>query len=265
MHEASANRNGSMNRDADRWFRCQTPIPSPISRMYCVPFAGGGPSAFRNWQPHFPDTEIWTVHLPGRESRMTEPPYSNMNALMKILTPLITEHAKVPFSLFGHSMGAMIAFELARNLEAEGRVQPACLFVSGYGAPSNRPASTNSHRLPDAEFAERIRSFEGTPEEVFAHPELLDIFLPILRADITLLETYTCDPNAQVHCPIVALGANADKEVEPAAIAAWRAHTRGAFDMLEFDGGHFYWQSDPEPLLNALNSALQLHTNSDPR
>lgn len=233
--------------------------------MYCVPFAGGGPIAFRNWQASFPETEIWTVHLPGRESRMVEPPYSDMNALMDVLTPLITKHANGPFSMFGHSMGAMVAFELTRRLEAEGRVRPSCLFVSGYAAPSSRPESSNAHRLPDAEFAERIRSFEGTPEEVFAHTELLDIFLPLLRADITLLETYACDPNAQVRCPIVALGANADKEVDLTAIDAWHAHTRGAFEMHEFDGGHFYWQSDPDPMLNAIKSALQSHSNFDPR
>ena len=252
-----------MNQDASRWFRCTSPLPSPTTRMYCVPFAGGGPIAFRNWQARFPETEIWAVHLPGREARITEPPISDMNNLINVLTPLITEHATGPFSLFGHSMGAMVAFELTRRLEAEGRVCPTRLFLSGYGAPSTRTEPSNSHRLPDPEFAARIRSFEGTPEEVFAHPELLDIFLPLLRADITLLETHRCDPNARVACPIIALGAKADKEVTLDSIAAWRNHTHGLFEMHQFEGGHFYWQTDPDPMLGAMKRALPTHTNCE--
>ena len=195
--------------------------------------------------------------MPGRESRMGEPSFTDMDSLMEPLVPLLAGHADRPFSLFGHSMGAMVAFELARRLESEGTTIPNCLIVSGHGAPSSPEKSSKSHLLPHAEFVDRIRTFDGTPEEVFAHKDLLDIFIPLLRADITLLETYKRDPDAQVDCPIIALGGRDDTEVPIESLNAWRAHTRATFDMHDFSGGHFYWQSAPDPMLNVINTALQ--------
>jgi medium-chain acyl-[acyl-carrier-protein] hydrolase len=188
---------------------------------------------------------------------MGEPPFTDMDSLMESLVPLIGDHTDRPFSLFGHSMGAMVAFELARRLESEGIRNPDSLFVSGHGAPSNPENPSKSHLLPHAEFVDRIRTFDGTPEEVFAHKELLDIFIPLLRADITLLETYARDANAQVNCPIIALGGRDDAEVPIDSMNAWRAHTRTTFEKHEFSGGHFYWQSAPEPILDVINTALQ--------
>lgn len=221
--------------------------------------------AFRNWQRHFPETEIWSIHLPGRESRMGEPPFTDMDSLMKVLVPLLASHADVPFSVFGHSMGAMIAFELTRRLEADGGVRPDWLFVSGHGAPSSPARATTTHLLPHAEFVERIRQFDGTPAEVFEHTELLEIFIPLLRADITLLENYDRDADAQVDCPIVALGGRDDQEVAIEMLSDWQAHTRAAFETNVFDGGHFYWQSAPEPMLRVINAHLRAQSRATQR
>ncbi len=220
--------------------------------------------AFRNWQEHFQETEVWAIHLPGRESRMGEPPFTDMTSLMEVLVPLIASHADRPFSIFGHSMGAMIAFELARRLEAAEAIRPNRLFLSGHGAPSSPADSVQAHQLPHAEFVERIRSFEGTPDEVFAHQELLDIFVPLLRADITLLETYTRDATAQVASPIIALGGEEDKEVAVDSLSDWQSHTRSTFESHTFAGGHFYWQSNPEPMLNVIDKALHGPTSPSP-
>ncbi len=243
--------------NTDRWFRCPSPLEAHTERLYCFPFAGGGPMAFRAWPAHFPATEVWAVHLPGRESRMGEPPFTDMDALMDVLVPLFAAHADAPFSLFGHSMGAMVAFELTRRLEADTGLRPNRLFVSGHAAPSSPAKPNHSHTLPHAEFVDRIRSFEGTPDEVFEHKELLEIFVPLLRADITLLETYKCIADARVACPIVALGGRDDKEVAIAALDDWAAHTHAAFEVHAFDGGHFYWNDAPEPMLRVINATLR--------
>lgn len=256
MHNAYKDRDMPDNLSADRWFKCHAPLQAPTARLYCFPFAGGGPSTFRDWQARFPKTEIWAVHLPGRESRMTEPPHTQMDSLMDVLAPLVAAHADRPFSLFGHSMGAMIAFELARRLEAAGAIRPSQLFLSGHGAPGKADESAKSHLLPHAEFVERIRKFDGTPEEVFEHKGLLDIFVPLLRADITLVETYAPVPDAQVDCPIVALGGKDDTDVPIESLAAWRTRTRTEFEMHVFDGGHFYWQPEPESMLSVIDAAL---------
>jgi len=221
--------------------------------------------AFRNWQEHFPEIEIWSVHLPGRESRMGDPPFTDMDSLMEVLVPLVADHADGPFSIFGHSMGAMVAFELTRRLEAVDTVRPDQLFVSGHGAPSSPAKASKSHLLPHDEFVERIRKFDGTPEEVFEHKELLEIFIPLLRADITLLENYQRDAHAQVDCPIVALGGRNDREVAVNTLDDWQAHTCAEFEKHVFDGGHFYWQSMPQPMLSVINAQMMAQDRPTPR
>lgn len=242
--------------DTTRWFRRQHPAADAPSRLYCVPFAGGGPTAFRAWQHHLPNTEIWAVHLPGRESRMLEPAFTDMDALMDVLLPAFTNHATEPFSIFGHSMGAMVAFELVRRLEASSGIRPQHLFVSGHGAPSVPANGEHYHELSHDAFVDKIRSFEGTPEAVLQHEELLEIFVPLLRADIALLETYSPDPASAVDTAITAFSSHADPEVPVAAMESWRFHTHGGFDFHTFAGGHFFWQTDPAPMLNAIRAAL---------
>jgi medium-chain acyl-[acyl-carrier-protein] hydrolase len=148
--------------------------------------------------------------------------------------------AGVPFAFFGHSMGALIAFELARELARRGRPGPLHLFVSGRRAPQVPDREEPLHRLPDPEFVVRLRELNGTPEEVLANGELMQLLLPLLRADFAVHETYEYRPGEPLAVPISALGGIADPEVRRDDLEAWRPETRGAFRLRMLPGDHFF-------------------------
>jgi medium-chain acyl-[acyl-carrier-protein] hydrolase len=246
-----------IDQDTSRWFRCVQPAPHAALRVYCVPFAGGGPSAFRQWPRLLPHAEVWAVHLPGRESRLIEPPIASLTEMIDMLAPILATHANAPFVLFGHSMGALLSFEITRRLEAAGDSTPRHLILSGFPAPSAPREPRAIHRLPHDQFIERLRTMGGTPDELFQHEDLLELVLPTLRADIALLETATLETDAVVSTSITALGGTHDPEVPEHSIAGWREHTRGGFDVHFFDGGHFYWQQRPEPVMERISAVMQ--------
>ncbi len=226
-------------------------------RLVCLPYAGGGGSVYMPWARQLPMVDVCAVQLPGRENRLREPAYTRFAEMMDATVQVLRPHLDMPFALFGHSMGALIAFELARRLRAEGAPAPAHLFVSGHRAPQlPNPRAPLAH-LPDAEFLDELRTrYDGVPTEVLRHPDLMALLLPCLRADLALVEDYRCRAEEPLACPISVYGGEDDPVANEAELAAWRAQTRGAFTLTRFAGTHFFIRSAREELLAALAREL---------
>jgi medium-chain acyl-[acyl-carrier-protein] hydrolase len=228
-------------------------------RLFCLPSAGGGGSVYMPWARQLPTVDVCAVQLPGRENRLREPAYTRFAEMMDATFQVLRPHLDMPFALFGHSMGALIAFELARRLRAEGAPVPAHLFVSGHRAPQlPNPRPPLAH-LPDAAFLAELRTrYDGVPAEVLRHPDLMALLLPCLRADLALVEDYRCDVAEPLACPISVYGGEDDPVANEAELAAWRAQTRGEFTLTRFAGTHFFIRSAREELLAALSRELAL-------
>lgn len=224
--------------------------------LFAFPYAGGGAGAFRGWEGDLPaGVELAPVYLPGRERRFREPAHTALEPLADELAEGLRPHLELPFALLGHSMGAAIAFELARRFEREGAA-PVHLFVSGRPAPQRPPLRDPIHALPHDGFVRRVRELEGTPEEVLRDPEMMELALPILRADFTLSETYVYRQGPPLATPITALGGTADPHVSRDDLLGWREQTRGFFRMRQFAGGHFFIQAHRAELLREVGDDL---------
>lgn len=231
------------------WFTSPRPNTRAALRLFCFPYAGGSSHIYRTWPEGLPSgVEIVTAHLPGRGNRINEPPYTNILPLVQELAEVIKPLLDKPFAFFGHSMGAMICFELTRRLRREGGASPRHLFVSGRTAPQLKAGRPSPHDLPPEEFESELRRLKGTPDEVLAHAELMQLMLPLLRADFTLVGTYEYSPEPPLACPISAYGAVDDEEVSRENLEAWREQTTAAFNLRVFPGGHFFLH-DSRPLL----------------
>ena len=249
-----------MNRPtatADRWVVRARPNPDAAFRLFCIPHAGGGASTFRGWADSLPaDVEVCAVQLPGRENRMAETPFTHVAPLVEAWAEAAAPWLDRPFAVFGHSNGALVAFEWARWLRRTGGPQMAHLFASGRRAPDLPPRQRDTHDLPDHEFLADLRSLGGMPEEVLAHPELLQLLLPVLRADLTVHETYRWYPEPPLELPVTAYVGNADHKVCRDEAEGWERHTTKAFTLRVFPGDHFYLASQRDLLLKTLAKDL---------
>jgi medium-chain acyl-[acyl-carrier-protein] hydrolase len=242
---------------ARAWVAVPTPRPAAAVRLFCFPNAGGGAQAYRLWGSSMPaSVEVCAVRLPGREARLTEPAFKSVRPLVVALADALAAHLDRPFAFFGHSMGAKVAFELARHLAATRGVEPAHLFVSGCKGPRIPRGGRPIYGLPEAEFIEELRRLNGTPPEVLEHPELMRLMLPLLRADFELVETYEYLPGRLLNCPVSAYGGLEDFEVPGEQLGEWRAETTGAFNQRMFPGDHFYLHAAREQLVQMLSLDL---------
>lgn len=245
----------SVNTTGAAWFFVPEPRAAAKVRLFCFPCAGASPWEYRGWASALPrDVEVSTVCLPGRGARHREAPVVNMASLVKLLRDAIRPKLDKPYALFGHSLGALIAFELALALEKGGERAPMRLLVSGSPPPSARTPRT-SHRLSDAELVETMRDLDGTPETVLNDPELLAIALPLLRADLELAGKYEPTFDA-VQCPMTAFFGVEDSDVGREVAAGWRAHTRGNFALRGFPGGHFFVHSQASSVQSAVQREI---------
>jgi len=176
-----------VNRPASNikpWFVCPKPNPNTEIRIFLFPYAGGGPSVFGKWFAKSPcNIEAWAAHYPGRGSRYTEPAIKHLDILVENLIHAIQPHLDKPFAFFGHSMGGLVAFELIRQLRQKDLPQPNILFVSACGAPHLPDPHPPIHALTDANFLKGVEELNGIPSEVLNIPDLMELFLPALRAD----------------------------------------------------------------------------------
>lgn len=217
-------------------------------RLFCLPHAGGGASTYYTWAGLMPsEIEVCAVQLPGRETRISEPLAGDLPALVDALAEGLLPLLDRPFALFGHSMGALLGFELARRWEAEGR-QPVRLFASAHRAPHLPDRDNPIAALDEPDFLQEIRRLNGTPPEVLADDEMRALVLPVLRADFALVEAYSYREGEPLNAPITALGGLADDNVTRAELEAWQAQTRSGCVVRMFPGDHFYIQT-ARPLL----------------
>jgi len=229
----------------------------PRLRLFCFPYAGGGSSIFRLWPNALPaEVEVCPVYLPGRESRLNEAAFTRLSPLVQTVAQVLHPYLDTPFALFGHSMGALISFELARYLRKNYNQLPTHLFVSSHRAPQLPRLGSDTYDLPEPAFIDAVYRLGGTPLEVLQHKELMDMMLPALRADFTLYETYVYSEEEPLACPITAFRGEQDT-VSVQELSAWREQTRGAFSLHTLPGGHFFLHRYQGLLLQALSGQLR--------
>lgn len=235
----------------DRWFLRPRPRRRAAVRLICAPYAGGGAAAFHGWAEALGSAvEVWVLRLPGRDARMREAPRRDLHGLVRDAVTACGPHLTEPFALFGHSLGASIAFEMAHQLRDRFGVHADHLFVSSRVAPHLAVGYGRLHELPDDSFLDAIdQRFQAIPPLIRDDPDLRRLYLPTLRADTEMLETYEHEPSEPLTCPITALGGVADPEVHPDDLAAWGRHGQGDFAVVTFPGGHFYLQEQRPALL----------------
>jgi medium-chain acyl-[acyl-carrier-protein] hydrolase len=225
-------------------------------RLFCFPYAGGSASIYRTWQESFPSTiEVCSVELPGRGKRLAEKPFSNLAKLVEVAAQALLPFFDVPFAFFGHSMGALIGYELAQLIRSEREIAPRNLFVSGHGAP-HLPGTHVTYNLPEDEFIVQLRHLNGTPEEVLEHPELMKLLIPLLRADFEVVETYVAAQYQPLECPITCFGGINDTEVPRENLEAWSEHTTMAFSLHMFPGDHFFLHAAQAHLIRIIVQGL---------
>lgn len=228
-----------------------------VLRLFCLPYAGGGSGVFRPWLHQLPaGVELRAAELPGREARIGMPPYRDLRQAVRDLARAGAPLLDRPYALFGHSMGALLAFELARLLRSAGLALPRVLLLSGRPAAHLPERHPPLHRLPDQKLLAALKRFNCRRLDVLACPELLALCLPMLRADFALCETYRHRPAAPLECPTLVLGGLADPLVSQSDLFAWREQTCGPFALKMFPGDHFFLHSCEAGVLAAIGEAL---------
>ena len=213
-------------------------------RLFCFPYAGGSSAIFYGWNNYIsPAVEMCSVQLPGREGRLTMPPYTSMRPLVQAVGNAILPFLDKPYVLFGHSLGGLIAFELARYLYDLGVPRPLSLLVSAAEAPHVSGAPDRLHTLPDDELIGQLSLLQGTPQEILQHPEVMQLLLPTIRADLQVFETYTYRAGPPLPCPITVFGGLDDKRVERPGLENWHHHTARVCSLTMLPGDHFFIHS----------------------
>ena len=226
-------------------------------RLFCLPYAGGGAAIYRNWRYTAPDRiQVCALELPGRASRLREMPFSRLAPLVKELAASLEDGLDQPFALFGHSMGGLIAFELARTLREQGAPKSAHLFISAAAPPGTVPDHPQVHGATEADIKRRLRDMNGTPEELLADEELMTIMMPVLRADFAVIETYEYQDEPPLDVPITVFGGLSDRVVPPASLAGWRGQSALASRLKLFPGDHFFLHSAATDVLGAIAHEL---------
>lgn len=237
------------------WFQHLSQSKSPVLRVFCFPYAGASAEVYRNWQRLFPfHIDLCLVHLPGRGRRLKERPFTRIAPLVQVIAEHIQHETNIPYALYGHSMGALISFELARELFRSHNRGPEHLFVSGRHAPQWPRDEPITFNLPHDEFISELQRLEGTPAEVLNNPELLEVFEGLLRADFEAVETYEYRPGKPLPCPITVYGGLQDKHVPGESCRAWQEQTLASCKVRMFPGGHFFIRDQQPDFVNVFRN-----------
>jgi surfactin synthase thioesterase subunit len=243
----------------DKWISPRDRIEGARIRLFCLPHAGSGAVTYQSWKKELPPfVEICALRLPGRESRLSEKALSDSGTLSKDIAEVVAGECDLPYAIFGHSMGALLAYELAMNLRDKGISPPEGLFLSGRIGAHVALRTSPLHELPLDEFLSELEVRYGAlPKELLEDREMLDFYLPILRTDIKLVETYRCQMRDPLVCPIYVTAGEDDRSVWIEGLSAWKQHTTSDFDLTMFHGGHFYLSGvSRKPFMEQLSTRL---------
>ncbi|MFF1607564.1 thioesterase II family protein [Amycolatopsis sp. NPDC058278] len=247
-------------RATARWFVRGQARPGR-SPLFCFPHGGGSAAEFVRWSRRLPGVELSAVQLPGRGSRLSEPVLSTMDEVVAAVVDVMPTTA--PYSVFGHSLGALVAYEVTRELRRTGRRLPDSLVVSGFPAPSTKRTEPPVHGLPDDELVAEVgRRHGGLPGEILTDPELKTMVARYLRADYRVLETYQWRPGAPLPVPLTVFGGR-DDSIGEDELRAWGEHVTEPITVRQFAGGHFYFRENPAVVLRALAAALRSTVPAD--
>ena len=236
-----------------QWLSYRREVPHARLRLFCFPFGGGGASIFASWPQGMPaGIEVCPVQPPGRENRLREAPVTHMPQLVTLLVEALVPLLDRPFALFGHSIGALMAFELARQLRRQGLRSPEWLFCSGHPSPDlprRRPAIS---QLARPEFIKALREYFDLDSALLAREDLMDLVFPALRADYELVETYVYHEEPPFACPLSVFGGSHDPETTEDELMGWRRHTTGPFRTQVLEGKHMFIQTSREALIGEI-------------
>jgi 8-amino-7-oxononanoate synthase len=246
------------------WLACYQPNPQARIRLFCFPHAGSGPQLFKDWHKLLPETvEVCVVQAPGRGSRLKENPYKQMTLLVDAIVKELLPYLDKPFAFFGHSLGGWISFEVARQIWRQSIPLPIHLFIASCRAPQLAASGTPIYQLPDDEFIEKMRQGNGIPAEILTNSKLLNLFIPPLKADAELSDTYQYCDGVPLDCPISVYGGTEDREVSQKELEDWYCQTHSAFKLQMFPGDHFFFKDDSKSLLGALTAQLEQYLSID--
>lgn len=243
-----------------------TPWLMPFSKegngrinLFYFPHAGGGASSFFQWARRLPnELNSYAIQLPGRETRLRETPIDNLPQVVEGLVGVLRPYLNKPFIFWGHSMGALLSYEVTRAL-AKQHIRPQRLIVSGYNAPHIPYADPHIHHLPQDEFMTALQELNGTPAEVLADEELRSLLLPLLRADFKLVEQYQPKTAVSLPVPITILNGDADEKTNREDLEAWQAHSTSPLELFEFSGDHFFIHHHQPDLVNTVLNIFKRH------
>lgn len=240
------------------WIIRAQPQPAARLRLFCFPYGGGGAMMMRPWQHRLPaGVELCLIQMPGRENRLRETPLTAIEPVLDAVHAAMRPLLDLPFAIYGHSLGALVGFETARRLRREDGLLPRRLLVSSRTAPQLPERRPQIHQLPDPEFLAQIRErYNGIPSAIVENAELLELFLPPLRADITILETYRYTPEPPLDTPISAFGGTRDHSVTEADLRPWAEQSSVSFDLRMFEGDHFFIQTQTASFLAEVSRLL---------
>lgn len=230
--------------------------------LLCLPYAGGGTRAYERWQRLLPESvDPVTLRLPGRESRNSEPLPGDLRVLAAELAAELAPFLTGPFAMFGHSMGALLAYEMACALRAGHDIEPRCLVVSGMPAPALLDAPASRPDSDDSALAAMMAS--GADPAIGGNTELWELIAPIVRSDLAMGDSYRYAPVQPLSCPLVAYGATRDAGLDLGSLNGWRSHTTGPFYSRMLPGDHFYFNQWPAILAADLTSRLGQYLRED--
>ncbi len=242
------------------WFQGLSPVSKADTRVFCFPYAGGAASIFSQWQSYFPENvEICPVQLPGRGERFNELAIVNLDEMVSQLVEAILPYANATeYYFFGHSMGARVAYELACALDKRGVHLPIELFVSGARGPQVVGHTQTLYNLPDCEFLQEIGHLNGTPREILENKALMDLVMPMLRADFKLCETWKAGGEYKLPIPLRIFGGLNDRDVSVEEMGRWAECTEEGVTRYLLPGGHFFLNSHCDDLLKIIRQRIAL-------
>lgn len=234
-----------------------------VLRLFCFPYAGATASVYHMWaNGSLLNVEVCAIELPGRDTRKHELALTTIASQVDSIFDEIHEHLDKPFAFWGHSMGSIIAYELAQKLSKENGVSPVHLLVSGRQAPHLPDKFPHAYNLPEPDLLRELERLNGVPKDALESPDLMRLLLPILRADLEAIDTYAYTSRPALDCPITAFGGIRDREVDGKGLEGWNEHTIGHFSLRMLPGDHFYLHSAQQLLLRILNQILQRSMNA---